>query len=146
MVKPQNPLLGPRNGPSYSKKYREMNLEKAREYNKEYQRQYFKDNPDRYLYWSVKGRARKLGLPFNLELEDLVIPTVCPILGLPLARNTGQKRPAPNSPSVDRIDPTKGYVKGNVQVISQRANIMKNDANSEELRKFAEWVLKTFPH
>lgn len=146
MVKPINPELGPRDGPHYSKNYRDKNIEKAREYNKEYAREHFKNNPDLYLYWSVKGRANRSGLPFDLEKSDIVIPSHCPVLGIPLFRNTGGKRPTANSPSVDRIIPELGYVKGNIQVISQRANVMKNDASPDELRKFAEWVRNTFPH
>ena len=145
MVKPIDPELGPRDGPHYYKNYRNKNLEKSKEYNKLYQREYFKNNREKYLYWQVKGRALRGGLPFNLEPEDLVIPDVCPVLGIPLFRNTGGKRPTANSPSVDRIIPELGYVKGNIQVISQRANVMKNDASPDELRKFAEWVRNTFP-
>ena len=145
MVKPIDPELGPRDGPHYSKNYRNKNLEKSKEYNKLYQREYFKNNREKYLYWQVKGRALRGGLPFNLEPEDLVIPDVCPVLGIPLFRNTGGKRPTANSPSVDRIIPELGYVKGNIQVISQRANVMKNDASPDELSIFAEWLRNTFP-
>ncbi len=146
MVKPIDPELGARNGPEYAKRYRQKNLEKSKKYNREYQREYFKKNREKYLYWQVKGRALRNGLPFNLEHSDLEIPDTCPILGIPLFRNTGGNRPTANSPSVDRIIPELGYTKGNIQIISQRANVMKNDANPEELRKFAEWVLKTFQH
>lgn len=145
MVKPINPELGPRDGPHYSKNYRDKNIDKAREYNKLYQREYFKNNREKYLYWQVKGRAGRGGLPFDLTPEDLKIPSNCPVLGIPLFRNVGGKRPTANSPSVDRIIPELGYTKGNIQIISHRANVMKNDASPEELRKFAEWVLKTFP-
>ncbi len=145
MVKPINPELGARNSPEYSKRYRDKNIDKAREYNKLYQREYFKNNREKYLYWSVKGRATRAGIPFDLEPEDIVIPSHCPILGIPLFRNEGGNKPTGNSPSVDKIIPSLGYVKGNIQVISQRANIMKNDASPEELRKFGEWALKTFP-
>jgi hypothetical protein len=144
MVKPINPELGARNSPEYSKKYRAKNLEKSKEYFREYSRKHFKENPDLYLYWSVKGRANRAGLPFDLEKSDIVIPETCPVLGIPLFRNTGGNKPTGNSPSVDRIIPELGYVKGNIQIISHRANVMKNDAKPEELRKFAEWVLSTF--
>ena len=46
-----------------------------------------------------------------------------------------------NSPSIDRIDSTKGYVKGNVKIISLRANMMKNVANLQELQKFCNNIL-----
>lgn len=145
MVKPIDPELGPRDGPQYQAKYRLKNLEKAKEYSKNYAREHFRKNPDLYLYWSVKGRANRAGLPFDLEKGDIVIPSHCPVLGIPLFRNVGGSKPTGNSPSVDRIIPEKGYTKDNIQIISQRANVMKNDATPDELRKFAEWVRNTFP-
>ena len=79
------------------------------------------------MYRAAKARAKEKGRDFNIELSDIVIPTLCPVLGIPMDR-----------PSLDRIDGTKGYVKGNVRVISHRANMLKNDATIEEL----ELVLK----
>jgi hypothetical protein len=84
-------------------------------------------------------------LPFDLTVEDIQTPTHCPILGIELKRNTGGKSYKGNSPSLDRIDPTKGYVKDNVQVISQRANVMKNDATFDELKRFADWIKRSIP-
>jgi hypothetical protein len=74
------------------------------------------------LFNAAKGRAAAKGREFNLELQDIVIPERCPVLGIPMTR-----------PSLDRIDNNKGYVKGNVRVISYRANVLKNDATVEEL-------------
>jgi hypothetical protein len=88
-------------------------------------------------FYGVRRRARRDGIPFNLEPEDLKIPKRCPVLGLPLRRSSG--RAAPNSPSVDRIIPRKGYVRGNVIVVSQRANELKRDATAAELRKLAKF-------
>lgn len=130
----------------YQKKYRKENKEYLREYSKVYQRNHYKKYPEKYLYWSIKGRASKQGLPFDLTLEDLgEVPSHCPILGIPIKRNTGGLSRAQDSPSVDRIIPELGYVKGNIQIISMRANVMKNDASPEQLRRFADWVLRTFP-
>lgn len=129
----------------YQKEYRLKNKEKLREYNLAYQKQYYLDKSHMYTFWQVRARAKKLGLPFDITPEDCIPPEVCPILGIPLFRNHGENKPSANSPSLDRIVPSEGYVKGNVQVISQRANIMKNDASIEELRRFADWV-KTLTH
>jgi hypothetical protein len=96
------------------------------------------------LLRSARDRALAKGIPFSLTEEDFEIPEFCPVLGIKLATGTG-RGPAPHSPTLDRIDLLLGYVPGNVQVISSRANAMKNDATPDELRKFAAWVLKEFP-
>lgn len=87
--------------------------------------------------------SKKRDLPFDLTKEDIPIPDVCPVLGIPLKVNPGHHN-KDDSPSVDRIDPTKGYVKGNVAVISCKANRIKNDATLEELEKVCEWLSKVF--
>jgi hypothetical protein len=87
---------------------------------------------------SAKQRARRKDLPFDLELEDIVVPTHCPVLGMELRSGTCQDRDA--SPSLDRIDPALGYVKGNVHVISQKANRIKNDATLAELQAVTKYL------
>lgn len=88
----------------------------------------------------AKYRAKKLGLPFNITAEDLVVPRLCPALGIPLRRNVGSTGYHPNSPSVDRIVPELGYTKGNIVVISNRANTLKRDATAFELGLIAAWL------
>jgi hypothetical protein len=95
-----------------------------------------------YMVTAAKQRASKKGLDFNIEKSDIVIPEYCPILGVKLIN--GNKDDYEYTPSLDRIDPTKGYVKGNIQVISKKANSMKNNANEKELLAFANWIFKTF--
>jgi hypothetical protein len=87
---------------------------------------------------SARCRAKKAGLPFDLKPEDIVFPECCPVLGVRLERSVGKS--GPNSPSLDRIIPEKGYVKGNVAVISYRANAMKQDANIEEIEALLNWM------
>ena len=95
-----------------------------------------------YILWNAaKQRAKKSGVAFEIGREDVVIPQACPILGIEL-NTTERARMAPSSPSLDRIDPAKGYVPGNVWVISWRANRMKCDASPEELRAFCLGMLK----
>lgn len=91
----------------------------------------------------ARNRARDKNLPFNVDIgyvRSLVV-SHCPVLGMPLEwstlRGNGSKS-LPNSPSLDRIDPTKGYVKGNVWIISQKANVIKNNATHEELKLVTE--------
>lgn len=110
-------------------------------------RMYKERCPARVLLNSAKRRAKDKKFEFNIEVSDINIPTMCPILDIPILRvyTEGKKAgPTPNSPSLDRIDNTKGYIKGNIQVISHLANTMKASASSKELVKFAQWILKTY--
>ena len=105
------------------------------------------NKPDRFLLSRAKSRAKKKGLEFNIDITDIDVPIICPILGIPIIKEykKGTKGgPSPNSPSLDRIDNSKGYVKGNVRVISHKANTMKHNATSLELIRFAEWVLYNY--
>lgn len=90
------------------------------------------------LYYGAKKRAKEQGIEFKITPEDIFIPDVCPVLGMPLERSVGKA--SPNSPSLDRIIPELGYVPGNVRVISMRANAIKNDANLDELLKVAAYL------
>ena len=92
------------------------------------------------MYRRAKARAAAKDLPFDIEPSDIVIPTHCPILGLPLEHHRGRSGAFKASPSLDRIEPELGYVKGNVRVVSQLANAMKGAASPEELLAFADWV------
>lgn len=89
----------------------------------------------------AKSRAKAKGIPFNLELSDIEVPRECPILGITLVAHSGKSGTYKDSPSLDRIIPELGYIKGNVRVISQLANQMKTNATRTELVKFAEWIL-----
>lgn len=92
----------------------------------------------------AKNRAKKYNLAYNLTFEDIIIPTHCPILGIPLAQVQGKSGGHPGSPSIDRIDNVKGYTKDNIQIISHLANQMKASASPEELVKFAKWTLAEY--
>ena len=92
----------------------------------------------RRALWNSKIRATKTGLPFAITAADLAVPALCPILHTPLVVGVG--KPTAASPSVDRVDNTKGYIPGNVRVISARANKIKNDANLAELRAIVRYM------
>ena len=95
-------------------------------------------NEESAMWSRAKYRAKQKGLEFTIEQEDVKIPDVCPLLGIPLVCHRGKGSQQGNSPSLDRIDPTKGYIKGNVWVISNRANTLKNDASLQELELLVE--------
>lgn len=85
-----------------------------------------------------KVMAKKYGYDFNLSLDDIRIPDKCPVLNIPLFFTAGRR--TENTPSLDRLDNNKGYVKGNVAVISWRANQIKRDASLEELRALVDFL------
>jgi hypothetical protein len=87
----------------------------------------------RLLYSNIKSRCKRLGREFSIEMEDIIIPEKCPVFGFELKREDRQTWMC--APSVDRIDSSKGYIKGNVTVVSRRANIIKRDATLEELEQ-----------
>jgi hypothetical protein len=99
-------------------------------YMRNYLRQRRLNEPLKELCARAKKRADKLGLPYLLTPSQLVIPERCPALGIPL--RVGGKR-SMNSPSLDRICPSEGYVSGNVRVISDHANRLKGARSPRQL-------------
>lgn len=92
------------------------------------------DSYKKYLLRGAKQRAKDKDLEFNITIDDFNLPLDCPLLGIPLRSHIGKTTENDfDSPSLDRIDPSKGYVKGNVWVISKRANRIKSDATVDEL-------------
>ena len=86
----------------------------------------------------IKHKAKKYGNDFNLTLDDIKLPEKCPILNINI--NYNNNKMLDNSPSIDKIDPPKGYTKGNIWIISKRANTIKNNASIEELKKLYTWM------
>lgn len=92
------------------------------------------------MLWQAKATAARKNIAFDLDESDIVIPTHCRYLGVPLTQSLGNGVVWSNT-SLDRINPALGYVKGNVEVISRKANSMKNMATVEELCIFAKNIL-----
>lgn len=143
---------------AYRKIYYERNREGQKAYSKNYYhahktperkaaasaraKEWRKDNYRTNLITAARGRARRRGIEFTITAKDIYWPTRCPVFLFALDYSSGTKngKPRPNSPSLDRIDPGKGYVIGNVQIISFRANGIKNNATPEELRAVADYM------
>lgn len=94
---------------------------------------------------NARFRGRKRGLIATIRPEDLIWPTHCPVLGLELdyPERSGMRGESPaqsNWPSLDRWDSARGYVPGNVFVISLRANTLKNNATHDEILKIAAYL------
>lgn len=90
------------------------------------------------LLSKAKKRSKANNLPFNLTKDDILVPEICPALGIPLKVNDGKL--GDGSPTLDRLIPELGYVVGNVCVISAKANRIKNNSSFEEMRKIAAWM------
>ena len=89
---------------------------------------------EQLLLKGAKNRAKANILPFDLSVEDIIIPEFCPVFGTRLAHSTTGKI-HDNSPSLDKIIPTLGYVYSNVWVLSARANRLKGDGTLAELKQ-----------
>jgi hypothetical protein len=87
---------------------------------------------------NARRRAEHIGIKFALKREDIVLPEKCPILGVTL--KWGREYGMPDSYSLDRIEPSLGYVKDNIQIISFRANYLKNDGSAQEHRAIADYM------
>lgn len=126
---------------AYLQKWRDNNRELYNTYNINYRNR----DLTRTILRSAKSRAIKKGIEFSIEKEDIIVPEKCPIFNTPFVLEKGRGYSAKNRatiPSLDRIDPSKGYIKGNVWVISSLANTMKNNSSQEELKTFCENFLK----
>lgn len=100
----------------------------------------YKESHRGFMLWlGAKKRATKQGVPFDIEIEDIIIPDMCPLLGIKLGFN-GSVNNRDSSPSLDRKNPALGYVKGNIAVISYRANRIKNNASAAEIKLLAERI------
>lgn len=125
----------------YDIEYRKKNKEKRSDQNRDwYQRSRkikFTNDPQHYLWYVARTRSRQNGKEFTITKEDIVIPEKCPILGLTLTKGDGYLS---NAMSLDRVDNTKGYIPGNVRVISRKANLMKSDLTLGILEKLINYI------
>ena len=122
----------------YDKNRRLLKGEQIREYDRI--RSKFFSSRVNAIVQRAKQRAKKKNIPFDITSKDIYIPEFCPILGIKL--NWADKQGGNfDSPSLDKIIPSKGYVKGNIQIISKRANTIKGDASAEEIKLVFDWVV-----
>lgn len=106
-------------------------------YTKKYRRTI--EGKKRWLIGSVKARAKRENILFNLTIDSVDWPEFCPVLGIKLDYSATMKT-RQYSPSIDRIKPELGYVINNVKVISYRANMLKSSASLEEVEKILKYV------
>lgn len=101
------------------------------------------ENKLKHMISAAKARAIKANIEFNITKDDVIIPEYCAYLGIKLTSKTKCGR-LDSAMSLDRIEPSKGYTKDNVMIISDLANRMKQNATKEQLITFAENILKLY--
>lgn len=125
----------------YDIEYRKKNEEKISTKNRKWyessRKVKFTEDPQHYLWYVARTRSRQKGTEFTIAKEDVIIPDICPILDIPLTKGDGY---LPNSMSLDRVDNTKGYIPGNVRVISRKANLMKSSLTLDVLEKLIKYI------
>jgi len=98
----------------------------------------FTANPRHYLWYVAKVRAKQKGVEFTITEEDIIIPEYCPILQMKLT--TGGDGYRQDAMSLDRVDNSKGYIPGNVRIISRWANLKKSSMTIEELERIIKYM------
>lgn len=121
-----------------ARRERKQNDPEYREKVNRIKRESYRRNRESSMLAHAKQRSKKMNYEFDLSVEDIIIPDICPLLKVPFV--IGTKEDYTYTPTLDRIDSTKGYVKGNVWVICMLANSMKNSATSEQLLTFASSI------
>jgi len=99
----------------------------------------YANNIPEILLRASKVRAKLKGREHTITLSDIKIPEKCPVLGIPIYYKPTGGLPNPNSPTIDRINNNKGYTPDNIVIVSRRANVLKNDATMDELRRIIDF-------
>ncbi len=120
------------------REYTTRNKDKVRARERYLDKERRRKDPRKTMVDNARKRARDKGFPFDITFEDVIIPDVCPVLGIPLMVAIGT--PTASSPSLDKFIPSKGYVKGNIHVISHKANQMKSNASLQEVELLLQWM------
>ena len=116
------------------------------EYAGEVTKRHLASSARRRMLLSSANNAFRKGLEHTIKLTDIPRPEFCCYLGVRLDYRCAAERGSLRSwkaPSIDRIDSSRGYVPGNIQVISDLANRMKSDATIPQMIEFARGVLRT---
>lgn len=122
----------------YADRFKAKYPDKGAQYQEAYRTRHKGRTVARHLKESAVKRKLPYGLTGEIVERMLAETTVCPALGIPLAK--GNKHRRDNSPSFDCFIPSLGYVPGNVYVISWRANRLKNNATTAEIQALAAWM------
>jgi hypothetical protein len=140
----------------YNKEWYQKTRDQNREKDILRYRKMKKEQPWILAYRAVKTRAKKKNMEFNLTEDYLmsIWSLTCPVLGIPLypavyesgnSRTGSKAKPHDNSPTIDRIDSSKGYIIGNVCIMSYRANMIKNCGTIDEHRAIVRFLENQAP-
>jgi hypothetical protein len=101
------------------------------------------ENQQRHTALEVRYRAKNKGIPCDFDyLVSMKCPRLCPVFLTSIAFTRGRGHlPRENTASFDQIIPGKGYIRGNVQIISLKANMAKSNLTPAQLLLFSKWVL-----
>lgn len=126
----------------WKRDYRANNLPRCRKLSQEAGERRRRERPMHALLIAAKQRSRLKGWECTLKVEDLGdLPEVCPVFGIKLEPQVG--RATDNSPSIDRIDNTRPYEKGNIAIISQKANLLKGNGTIEDFERLIQYMKKS---
>ena len=132
-------LTGEKHRKENREEYNQYCRDKKREtYSSEKRREQYIRNIFKEKFYAAKSRAKDKGLAFTITIDDVIIPDRCPVFGVEFDYSDRLL-----TPSLDRIVNEKGYVKGNVQVISMKANMLKNNSTIEELKLILQYMEKS---
>lgn len=128
---------------NYQQQYYLDNIEKRktaeyREINRISAANWRANHREKSMISGAKARAKRANMPFDITAEDIHIPEVCPVLLIPLFFTVGVQ--TDNTPALDRIDNSLGYIKGNIAVISHKANRLKGNLTPDEISRMLDYA------
>ena len=104
------------------------------------------DNPIPQMLSNSRIRAKKKGIPHNIDTSYLEkiwpVENKCPVLGNKFEMGYKNGKSKNLSPSLDRIIPKKGYVYGNLVIVSDIVNRLKSDATLKDMEKILKFYTK----
>ena len=119
--------------------YIRNNNEKYKSAVKAGHKRWLMNNPIKARYQVIKSNARRRGIPFDLALNDIAFGDKCEVCSIGFAPLVPGKA-LPNSVSIDRIDSSKGYERGNIAFICHRCNGMKRDCTITDLERLLGYM------
>ena len=101
----------------------------------------------------IRNNAKHRGIPIGVSIEEawelfLTQNRICRLSGLSIGFSKSYNRKlsiharAETTASLDRIDSSKGYVKGNVQWVHKDINLMKRSLSEQKFLQLCQAIVK----